>query len=748
METNTLLALAALVAVIVTVIILYVINARKEETVVRKEYKNIWDVVDGFKEYMAELIGEDIAINASDSEFERLYARKAMLQDALKKSTYGIFSAKQVIKGQIKQFIRDNLYMSEVDAITGLDAGSYPSDHVIFEILMQHYSVRCGKSALTQLLIDYGLNQIRTIDKRKCYYVSTEDLHRVYEKENIKLSDNDKVTLLATLVYQLYRGFGILDTLRDMDIDGVNIGTSGSILNNIAGAEKTEATDSARGCWLYLHGTYIHLRFMNFGSEDELKRIITMLIRYNSKGSLTEKKGYMVNTMADKSRLLAMRPGMGEYWACWIRKFTLKNVSVATLVDKEYVKNGQLACNLLKYLMLGQMTSIVTGRQGSGKTTLMTAMIEYVDRRYNIRVIELAPELYLRELYPDRNIYSAQQTNYITASEIQAAFKKSDAAFSLVGEISDSSLAARFVEFSMTASLFSLASHHANTTRDLILTMRNSLVDSGAFSNMETAEAQVLECIKFDIHLDYTPDGKRYIARISEVVPFDKREYAKFEEEVPSREDFDNVEEFNAALKAYELRLAKHKLAVEEDYYTRRTDREDFGVNQLLHYDLATDTYVVDNPITEERMAEMLGHMEPDTAMAFEKFMISNWGIVGSADEIIDIGEEEESSLLIEEEDDEEILGRYNSESRAEIERNIEIADDVFGGLEALESRGRELSAKEEDVFGDFLSDDLDAEVESAACEIAKLYAPTRLNAVAFSDTLETEDASGEGTVE
>ena len=223
-----------------------------------------------------------------------------------------------------------------------------------------------------------------------------------YEEEDINMNESDKQQLLATLVYQLYRGFGILDTVREMNIDGVNIGTSGSVLSSIDGCgdkntKLSTAEEAVRGCWVYYHGTYIHLRFMNFGSEDEMKRIITMIIRYNNSGSLTAKRGYMVNTMYDKSRVLAVRPPCSEWWACFIRKFSLKNVTVHSLLDKEYVKNGNVVCDLIRYLMLGQTTSLVTGRQGSGKTTLLSAMMAYIDNRFNVRVLELAPELYLRE---------------------------------------------------------------------------------------------------------------------------------------------------------------------------------------------------------------------------------------------------------------------------------------------------------------------------------------------------------------
>ena len=734
MQLNMWLAVVALLVVVVGTVIMYIINARKEEVVVRKEFKTVLDVVDGVKGYMAELLGEITAdVDATEKEIDRLYARKAKLDTALKLSRFGVAGAKQTIKDQIKQFIKDNLYSQEVDNILGLGDNQYPADHVIFEILLQWYGVKYGKDAMSHIIHENGFDKEKYIGNKKCYYISTKEMHRVYEENNIKLSENDKITLLATLVFQLYCGFGILDTLRDMNIDGINIGTSGHIMNintEGSGAQDTEATESARGCWLYFEGKYIHLRFMNFTSEDEIKRIVTMLVRYGSKGTLTEKRGYMVTTMADKSRLLAIRPGLGEYWCAFIRKFTLKNVTVQSLIDKEFVKNAQIVLGIIKYLMLGQMTTIVSGRQGSGKTTLMSAMIEHVDRRHNIRVIEMAPELYLRELYPDRNIYSAQETAYVSAEEIQAALKKSDSALSLVGEIANAILAARFIEMTMVASLFGLASHHAVTTRALVLSLRNALVDSGAFSNMETAEAQVLECLKFNIHLDYTAAGTRYVDYIEEIVPYDKREYECDIDKIPEQEDYDDLESYKVALQKHALKLKEAELKLNKEYYGRRTDREDFKVRRILHYDLATNTYVADQLPTFARIEEIKAKMEDKVEeAAFTKFLISNWN-ESFGDEVIELegADDAVASTVnpdIEIMDDEDIL---SDAEKDQLEQLIQMDDKI----EQLKYRkASKLKASSGDVFGEFMTEEQrEEQLDEVTRRIAEMYAPHEVSEV------------------
>lgn len=363
--------------------------------------------------------------------------------------------------------------------------------------------------------------------------------------------------------------------------------------------------EAPRSVWLYFNGKYIHLRFLTFQTEEELRRVVQLLIRYNNPGPLTEKRGYLVNTMYDKSRVLAMRPPASEYWAVFVRKFTLSDSSLTALIDKPYVNQAHLAIHLVQYLMMGQVTCGFTGRQGAGKTTMMTAAVKYIDPRYTLRVLEMAPEMYLRELYPERNILSVQETEYVSATELQDALKKSDASVSIVGEVATDAIAARMIQMGQVASIFTIFSHHANLAEQLVYAIRNSLVNAGGFSgSMLTAEQQVIDVIRVDIHLNYTTDGRRYIERISEIV--------KLEESVPYPEyDQDNpVHSMNEITK---------------EYYTRRTDRKSFTTRDILRFNLQTNTYETCDWFTTELTEKMLSVMPADKVPEFKQFILDNW---------------------------------------------------------------------------------------------------------------------------
>lgn len=610
MIVNTLLILISLVIFAIVVVVLYFRAKSQTAEIVVDEYDSIEKVVETVKTEVINLLREDFSMGLSEEEFNKLYKRKARINGALKNCVYGIDSAKILVIDLIRGIIAEKVPPQKVTELLGLDETGEPSAHIKFEILMYKYKKRYGKKALAKWIEKYHFDEERlaedsTSSNDKAYYITEEDLNRSYREENIQLTIEEQIDILSILVYQRYKGFGIIDTLREMDINGFNCGTSGSILYNLN--KVSDGTFRAnKSVWLYYQGKYIHLRFMDFGTEEELRRVIQLMIRYGNPGPLTAKRGYLVNTMYDKSRILAIRPPASEYWAVFVRKFNLADISPEALIIKPYTHKGELAIGLLEFLMRGHVTSAVTGRQGAGKTTLMSSIVRYIDPRFTIRVLELAPELYLRELYPTRNILSVQETTYVTAAELQDALKKSDGTVSIVGEVATDAVAARMIQMGQVASLFTIFSHHANTTKDLVFALRNSLANTNGFSNnLSIAEKQVTDVVKCDIHLNYTPDGKRYIERITEIIQLE--EGAPY----PDYDPNNPVDSMN--------RITK-------EYYERITDRVGFITRDILRYDLDTHTYIPVNRFSKQLEEKIRSNLRKELQAKFDYFMLKEWG--------------------------------------------------------------------------------------------------------------------------
>ncbi len=616
--SNFNLGLASIIVITLILFFLYIRAKAKKQVVIEEELSTFDEVLDALKIYIVNLTKED-SINSqeSDEDLKRLVKRKAQRKEALKNSVYGIDSAKLMVKEMIHTFLVEHMKPEKIRQIIGLDKESEPNTNTMFEIIMYKYKKQYGRDALTKWILENSFYKERPAvgigsENDTAYYITKADLEGSYFALEYHLTDEEVTDIFTTLLYQSYKGFGCIDTLSEMNINGYNVGVSGSVMDAInvnygqSEEEENEAfSEATNALWLYYRGSYIHLQFLDFGSEDEVRRVIQLLIRWNSPGPLSAKRGYLVNTMQDKSRILAVRPPAGEMWAAFVRKFTLDIISPEALIIKPGVTDGEIAIRLIEFLMRGQITTAVTGRQGSGKTTLMKAIIAYMDPRYNIRVLEMAPEMYLREIYPNRNIYSVQETDTVSAESLQDALKKSDSAITIIGEVATDPVAARMIQLAMTGSLYTLFSHHANEAKDLVLTLRNSLVNAGGFDNMTTAEKQVTDVLKINVHLDFTPEGKRYIKRITEITQLD--------EGVP-------YPEYNQDKGADEL-----KYDLDKEYYTRQTDRISFSTRDIMVYDTDTDTYLPKEEFSDGLREKIRGALSKKEREEFDKFMAYYW---------------------------------------------------------------------------------------------------------------------------
>lgn len=607
MNLNTLLIIVTFLCVAAFVIFLYLKSKRERSEIELSDKLTLDRLLEIVKYSLADLVKDENFSGMADEEFESMYKRRARIQEAMQNCVYGIDSAKLIVQDLIRSVIADLLKSEEeIREVFDFNA-SYLEPRMKFEILMYFYKKTNGKDALSEMITEYRLSRERYEIEEKTqasYLITNEDIDAIYAEKNFDITYPVMLDMLSIIIYQRYKGFGVIDTLREMNINGFNCGTSGSILSALLNKDK-KVMRAPRSVWLYYNGKYIHLRFLTFNTEEELRRVVQLLCRYNNPGPLTEKRGYLVNTMYDKSRVLALRPPASEYWAVFVRKFTLSDSSLPALIDKPYVNKAFLAIELVKYLMMGQITCGFTGRQGAGKTVMMTAAVKYIDPRYTIRVLEMAPEMYLRELYPERNILSVQETEFVSAAELQDALKKSDAAVSIVGEVATDAIAARMIQMGQVASIFTIFSHHANVAEQLVYAIRNSLVNAGGFSgNMITAEQQVIDVIRVDIHLNYTTEGRRYIERISEIVKLDLS--------VPYPE--------------YDKNNPLHSMnEITKEYYNRQTDRKSFTTRDILKYNLETDTYETIEWFTTDLTQKMLEVMPPDKIKDFKSFILEHW---------------------------------------------------------------------------------------------------------------------------
>ncbi|MGG4396303.1 ATPase, T2SS/T4P/T4SS family [Paenibacillus thiaminolyticus] len=469
-------------------------------------------------------------VHANEEEFRRETARRLALKKALKACNNGEPAAKEYIKEWIVDIIEQHIKLAadELERLISFNSPALLTVQDKFDLLLYAYKQRYGYEALDELIRTYKWDELKvtpSVEHESGYVITSGDVNAAFRLERLQFAHRDRIRIVAQRLYQRYKGFSVIDEMRDMRIDGVSGGING-VPEVLAGTpyaalvqlesgdkEESRACDSV---WIFYKGKSIRLAFLSFGSDAELRRVCHNIYKYQSPGPLTEADGYRVNHMKDGSRVVVLRPPFAESWCFFIRKFDTSRVTLSQLITDN---NAELPIALLTYLMKGARVTAVTGAQGSGKTTLLMALVQSIYPFYPLRVQEQAFELHLRRLYPHRNIVSLRETERISGQAGLDVQKKTDGTVHILGEVATDPVAAWMIQMAQVASLFTVFTHHAKTFTDLIFSLRNSLLKSGMFHNEAIAEQQVSGVIHFDVHLARDADGKRYIERITECIP-------------------------------------------------------------------------------------------------------------------------------------------------------------------------------------------------------------------------------------
>jgi pilus assembly protein CpaF len=592
---------------------------RKEEGDAKFSLEKIREYI---KETLHELAKSDLMdLNLTEEEFIRLKRKRVELKRALKGCVYGDINDKTYVK----TFLFDLLYKTygfndnNINLVIPFDDRKSLTIQDKFEILLYQYKKKFGFDALTKLIENHNLDHLKNVieeGKTPSYIITSEEIEYVFQKEFKGINFEDKLNIVVQRVYQELKGFGPTDEIRDMNIDGVSGGVSGlptSFMHLVGEYDhyiqqmKSEDVPYAHdSVWIFFKGKSIHLSFLTFGSEHELKRVCQNIYKYNNPGQLSESNGYMVNEMKDGSRVVVLRPKLAETWAFFVRKFDVPNASLDQLIKEE---NADLPIGLIKYLVKGARITAITGAQGTGKTTLIMAMVRFIYAWHTIRVQEMAFELHLRKIYKERNILSLRETDQISGQEALDIQKKTDGSVNILGEVATDPVAAWMIQMSQVASLFTLFSHHAKTFQALIMSLRNSLMKTGMFHDETIAEEQVVNVLNFDIHLKKDFDGRRYIERITECIPT---------ELAPLPDNYKKVIGLENKFEKF--------FDTQREYYERVTAPKLYEPRNIIEF--REGRYVPVNKISERNRIEMIDHMSPEDTEGFKSFLEEHWGEV------------------------------------------------------------------------------------------------------------------------
>ncbi len=599
------LILCALIVGIIAAAVYYYIyklkNVSWEEEV--NDVKTIDYLVQGVKEIFSTTQKQNLKeMNMSRREMEKRELLKSQLRSSLKTAAYGDKEAKKFITNYIESLITTHpkvkVSVEDVDNYIHFNSKSSLKNRDKFEILMYLYRQDYGDKCFTKLMEDYKLSDPIMREDGSFYYdFSKEKLDEIYMDviDRYELDYDDKVKIIAARIFADYKGAGVVDQLLNANLDEIDCGVSGIPKGSYdikqVGEALKKAHYSYESIWVMIHGVNIRLSCIGFATQDELIRVCQNIYKFNAPRALSRKTGYVIASMKDGSRIVVVRPPFAESWSFFLRKFdSTPSIKPEKLLTDE---NNFIPIMLMKWFIKGYRTIAITGEQGCGKSTTLKSLVSFIPEFINLRIQEAAFELNLRYTYPDRNIETFQETESISAQEGLDLQKKTNGGANIVGEVATAEAANWIIQTAMVASLFTIFTHHAKTAYDLIIALRNNLLQAGGYSNEKAAEEMVSKVINIDFHMAKMK-RHRYCERITEIIPIRDRRYPS---EKPENADLS----------------VREKLDIDTvEYQKRITDRQVFETVNLVEWvpndtdtDDITGRYIMRRMPSNEMMMEI-----------------------------------------------------------------------------------------------------------------------------------------------
>lgn len=595
-----LLILAAVVGIII-----YYVKALQKQPDEIEEYESVYSIkylTDGVAQAFADTQKANLKEqNLSKQQLEAEQRKKLELKRSLKTAAFGDPSAKQFVKSFIKDIIQSrkfNVNEDTIDTVIPFNHENALDNRMKAEILFYLYYKSYGANGFSKLLTDYNLYKSKDVHSQNDmeYEITKADIeaafHDAYSK--VRLTYEDKLEILAQRIFEDYKGFDVVDMLFDFSVDEIDCGVSG-VPKGTYDIKKEMMTDdfeySFESIFVVFKGINYKMSCLSFGKQENLVRVCQNIYKFAAPYALSRRKGKIVGTMKDGSRIAVARPPVAGSWCFFARKFdSTPSLSPEALITD---KNNMIPITICKWIMKTSRSAGITGGMGTGKSTLLKSMYGFTPSSKNTRVFEISPELNLQFTYPKRNIVNFSTTESISMQELYDFGKKTNSNINIVGESASAEMGVIAIESATVGSEQALFTHHAKTASDLILSLRDNLTTAGGYNSEKVAEEVVAKCINFDIHMG-REKGHRFIERITEIIPIQDRSYPYDKSGVLT--DQDTVE-----------------------YYRRVTDRSSYITRDIVRYE--NGQYKMVNEISPELMLRMRNCLTSEEEAIFNKDM-------------------------------------------------------------------------------------------------------------------------------
>ena len=203
-----------------------------------------------------------------------------------------------------------------------------------------------------------------------------------------------------------------------------------------------------------------------------------------------------------------------------IRKFFNKPITIDRLIELESITPE--AAQFLEKLVKSKYNIFISGGTGSGKTTILNVMSDYVPDDERVNTIEDSAELQLHNINNivrlEARVANSEGTNAVSIRDLIKASLRMRPDRIVVGEVRGPE-AIDMLQAMTTGHDGSLSTGHANSPRNLCdvrIPIMYSMNKEADFSERSIA-MQIAEAIKIIVQISRMPDRSRKITYISHV---------------------------------------------------------------------------------------------------------------------------------------------------------------------------------------------------------------------------------------
>ena len=268
-------------------------------------------------------------------------------------------------------------------------------------------------------------------------------------------------------------------------------------------------------------GGVVSRRNIHFASEDQLKKIASQIARSVNR-SIDESNPIVdARLKKDGSRVNVVYPPIALNGPIvTIRKFREDPYTMKDLVSLQSITEE--VAELLQRMVQARYNIFISGGTGSGKTTFLNALSNYIPTDERIITIEDSAELQIKGV---QNLVRLETRNpnmegkgAVTIRDLIRTSLRMRPDRIIVGEVRGAE-ALDMLQAMNTGHDGSLSTGHANSTRDM-LTRLEMMVLTAAEIPLEAIQRQIASAVDVIIHLSRLRDHTRRTFEITEVVDF------------------------------------------------------------------------------------------------------------------------------------------------------------------------------------------------------------------------------------